>query len=200
MKERKINLWKWAFLILIFSILISIIYILIRLNNASNYSEYMENNEITNSTEIDNSLRFETKFTEDQFNELLKTVLMDEKNSYQIYFDKEVHFLGKLEILERKLPFEIKGRPKALKNGNIMVNISNIEAGGFDLPKNLILKAFAIIIPKDIPMKIDLEKGNIIINLIDISKEQGLLIKAKNIDSLKDDYTFEINIPKTMID
>ncbi len=196
------NYWKWAFLILLGIIIAFGAYIGIKLNMSSYY--YEKNFEKPRAEEEyddkDKSLTFETKFTEEQFNSFLEAVLMPEDSPYEVYFEKEkIHLAGKVSVVGMNVPVEIEGVPNALDDGNIDIHITDIEAGSFNLPTSIVVKAFSLLVPENVPMSVDSKRNVINIDLMQIAESQGMLIRAKEINASDNTFIFEITVPEEIL-
>lgn len=201
MQEKKVNYWKRAFIILVTLIIILTSYIIIKLNMSSYYFDKNYSRIEKEINYLDEEyLSFETRFTEAQFNTFLKSSLTSDNNKYDLFFsDGKIHLIGKVKIIGINIPIEIEGIPNALKDGNIDIHITGVEAGSFNLPTDTVIKGFSILVPKDIPMVVDARRNVINIRLDKISEEKGIKIQAKEIDSVENKFIFELYMPKEFL-
>lgn len=194
MRQRKtgrINLWKWAFLLLV-SALVSLTLVLVtRMTTAR---EDLPASIVTTS-ETDTKVGTFTT-SRDQLNETLNTYLQDyqaEGFTYQVYVTAQlVVFEGSYQIFGLTIPLNIYFQPSKLEDGSVQLTIAEISAGTLSLPKAEILtylqKNYKL--PKFV--QVDATAGLVLVQLAAIENSLGIYAKANTIDLYNDQIIFDL--------
>ncbi|HFI0150501.1 TPA: YpmS family protein [Streptococcus suis] len=192
MRQRKIgnlNIWKWAFLLLLSCLLgLSIVVI-------SRVTTSRENTTQISSSDSDAQIGTFTT-TRDQLNDTVATYLEEyqtKDSSYKLYAtNQQVLFEASYEVFGTKVPLYIYFQPNKLENGNILLTITEISAGTLSLPTKEILTYVQKSYKLPSFVTVDAEQSTVSILLTEIENDLGIYIKANTIDLYNDQIIFDL--------
>lgn len=186
----KINGWKWAFLLLLAALLACSAVLVFRTTTRRETT-----NRITTTSKQDTKIGTFTT-TRDQLNDTISTYLKDYQTkdfTYKVYATNQlVLFEGKYKLFGATIPLYIYFQPSKLKDGSVLLTVTEISAGTLSFPKEEVLtylqKNYKL--PKFIG--IDSAEATVKINLVDIKNDLDIYVKANTIDLYNDQIIFDL--------
>lgn len=195
-KYRKINGWKWAFLILCGIILGTAGFFYARTTTVREPE-----------TSLPPVIKETTKtpiFTIDthkkEVNQVITHYLKDyqkkSKIKYDFYLEKNALLKGEVKLLGVPLNFYLYFDPYVLENGNIQFKTKSISIGklGVPIPEVLSYVQKNYSFPKWV--RINPKKKTITLRLDQLKLTNGMQIKAEKMDLINDEITFAVYLPK----
>lgn len=188
---KKINLWKWLFLLLLAINIgfVSVIGSRLLEIREPYVSEIVENKE--------DAIKIGTFVTDrEQVNDTISAFLSEYQSkelTYTIYATEDkVLFEGKYKLLGYNVPLYVYFTPSTLKSGAIQLKVTSFSVGSLPLPQKTVLKYIKS--TYDLPEIIEVvPKESIInINVQDLENKLGVYLKATNIDLVGDQIQFDI--------
>lgn len=190
MSGRKINPWKWAFLMMLALQLALIVILWLRI------SKPREENLSLPSKESEFVQVGSFSATREELNEAMEGYLKDYQSgnfSYKVYATQtQVVFEGDYDILNGSVPLYIYFTPSKDKNGSIVLDIEEVSAGTLSLPTSEVLKYVNknYKFPKFI--KVDAKSGKIFLDLKNFPNKLGLAVEARTLDLYHNQLIFDI--------
>lgn len=190
--NRRINGWKWAFILLL-SAQFALLAVL-----ASRLIEIREPvTEAVSTKSKEKSISVGTiTTTKEQLNKTLAAYLSDMKAknlTFEFYASSTTMlFEGTYTFLGYEVPLYIYFEPYVSKKGAVQLKLTSFSAGTLSLPEGEVLKYLkkAYKLPKIVT--VDTDNSLITIDVTKIENTQNIYIKAKKIDLKNDVITFEI--------
>lgn len=192
MRQRKIgnlNIWKWAFLLLLSCLLgLSIVVV-------SRVTSSRENTTQISSSDSDVQIGIFTT-TREQLNDTVAAYLEEYQTkdfSYKLYAtNQQVLFEASYEVFGTKVPLYIYFQPNKLENGNILLTITEVSAGTLSLPTKDILTYIQKSYKLPNFVEVEAEQSTVNILLTEVTNEFGIYIKANTIDLYNDQLIFNL--------
>lgn len=186
-----INWWKWAFLLLLainiaFGAVIATRVVQVREpqleKRQENVSKAAKVGTLTSSRK--------------QFNQTVARYLKDSQSksvSFQLYATSQsIIFEGKYKLLGYEVPLYVYFQPNALKDGSIQLQVKSFSAGTLPLPEKDVLNYLknAYDLPDYVTIKPS--QSSLFIDLSRIKNDANLSLRAKKLDLLNNQLTFDI--------
>ncbi|MGT2716619.1 YpmS family protein [Streptococcus respiraculi] len=191
-KNGTINKWKWAFLALI-AALVALSLVLVE--RVTTNREDMTSLVASNNARSDEQLGTFTT-TKEQLNTMLATYLKDYQTdtfSYKVTATNQfLLFEGRYKIWGLDIPLYVYFQPNKLKDGSVLLTVSEISAGTLSLPKEEILSYIKKQSQLPAFVTIDASKATVTIQLTEIENEQKIYVKANTIDLYNNQLIFDI--------
>ncbi|MBT2737073.1 YpmS family protein [Bacillus sp. ISL-7] len=128
-------------------------------------------------------------------NHYLKEEAADSPIDYRIILGDEVELYGTLPFFSEELNMRLTFEPKALENGDLVLNQKSMTIGSLHLPISYVLT----FISKNykIPKGVDIRPKDklIYVNMQQLKQKSDIRIKADKFDLKKDDIAFTILVP-----
>ncbi|MFP5107640.1 YpmS family protein [Neobacillus sp. C211] len=128
-------------------------------------------------------------------NHYLKEEAADSPIDYRIILGDEVELYGTLPFFSEELNMRLTFEPKALENGDLVLNQKSMTIGSLHLPISYVLN----FISKNykIPKGVDIRPKDklIYVNMQQLKQKSDIRIKADKFDLKKDDIAFTILVP-----
>ncbi|MFC5631031.1 MULTISPECIES: YpmS family protein [Streptococcus] len=190
--KRRINGWKWAFILLLSAqfALFSVI--------ASRLIEVREPiTESVSTKSKDKSISIGTiTTTKEQLNTTLASYLSDLKAknlTFEFYASSTTMlFEGSYTFLGYEVPLYIYFEPYVSEKGAVQLKLTSFSAGTLSLPEGEVLKYLKKAYKFPELVTVDTENSLITIDVTKIKNSQNIYVKAKKIDLKNDVITFEI--------
>lgn len=186
----RFNEWKIAFLVLLGVIIGTLLFVGFRITENR---EPVINDTATIAKNGDTLATFTTNKA--KINKIINTFLADyqtKKLNYQFYLDDQVVLEGRYQFLGIEVPLFIYFEPYKLENGNIQLKVKSVSAGTLSLPTSAVLsfvsKEYAV--PQFV--KIDAKQNYIELRLNQLNLGKNLYIKTKRIDTMNDEFSFDL--------
>ncbi|WML25909.1 YpmS family protein [Neobacillus sp. OS1-33] len=128
-------------------------------------------------------------------NHYLKEEAADSPIDYQIILGREVELYGTLPFFSEELNMKLTFEPKALENGDLVLQQKSMTIGSLHLPISYVLNFISenYKIPKGVDIR---PKDKLIyVNMKQLKLKSDIKIKADKFDLKKDDIRFTILVP-----
>ncbi|EHI68692.1 YpmS family protein [Streptococcus ictaluri] len=190
-KKLNLNWWKWAFLCLLalnlaFGVVIGSRLIQVR----EPESELIAKKKL-------NNIKVGTFTTNrEQLNETVASYLKDYQTKtlhYKFYATStSILFEGTYQLLGYEVPLYIYFQPNRLDNGAVQLQVVSFSVGTLPLPEKDVLQYLksSYKLPKFV--KVMPNQSAIIVNLQELKNDANVYLKAKKVDLVKDQISFDI--------
>lgn len=190
-KTGKINLWKWAFLLLLSALLGFSLILVTRLTSSR------EDLPALTATTSDTDTKIGTfSTTREQLNATIATYLQDYQTdgfTYKLYVTSQlVIFEGSYQIFGVTIPLTIYFQPSELDDGSVQLAISEISAGTLSLPRGEILTYLQKNYKLPEFVQIEPDTGLVHVQLANMENNLGIYAKANTIDLYNDQILFDL--------
>ncbi|MED3563648.1 YpmS family protein [Bacillus xiapuensis] len=188
------NKWRRGFLLLLGIDLLVVIIILGLLLSPS--SQKMNSLEKGQNGEF---VSFRIRSNKQDLNRLINHYLQKETAgspiAYQVLLGNEVELYGTIPFFSEQLNLKMSFIPKALANGDLVLQQKSIKIGNLNLPESYVLKF--IDENYKLPRGVDLQPENklVYVHMQQLKLKSDLKIKTEKFDLKKDDISFIILVP-----
>lgn len=190
-KKTKLNIWKWAFIILSAIIIAFGIFFKMRIANTPVPDSQ-------NQTTTTSASSINVNLNKNQLNALMAAYLkpyQTNKNfSYQLKVNKQVFLIGKVKVLGSNVNYALSLTPTVQSSGNIVLTAKHLAVGALSISPKLVLSYIGS--NYNLPKWIRIKNKTITLNLQKIKTTNGVYFKAKKLDIKNNQFIFSINIPK----
>lgn len=193
--KKKINIWKYAFLILVACIIGVTIFLWSRISSPREDSSVFE------VTQSDSSSNFQVEMNKEQANKLisyyLNDFLKDSGIKYNFYLENQALLNGTFKLLGHDVSFYLYMEPSVIENGNLQLKAKSISLGTLDLPISTVLsyikKQF------DLPewVVVDADKEIMYLYLSEWEIQKDTRIGIDEINLVDDDILINVYLPIT---
>ena len=186
------NKWKSLFFLLVFINITIISVILIYISSPVEQTE-----EFKDERRTDN-VQFQVRTNKSDLNQIINQYIEDQQNgpvNYQVSIDDFVNLSGAIAIFNQKLEMKVTFEPKALENGDLLLQYEKMSIGRLQLPAALVLKFvdeqyqfpdWIIIQPND---------ESVYVKLQNMKLKSDLIVKANEFDLPNDRILFSLLVP-----
>ena len=197
--KKPLNPWKWAFWLLLLAILLPVVafYLYIQTTNQETNSL---GEPVTTGEVNDETITAEANLSTVSFNRLVSAVIGGDDVPYQLTVDDQVSFAGTIDALGTEVAYTMQGQPSVMENGNIALDVTNIELAGLQLPTSTVLAIFQLTLPTDLPLQVLSAEAQIIIRLDQVSENMDFSIRASDIDLANDEINILLDLPLNYIE
>lgn len=193
--KKKINLWKYAFLILFACILGLGVFLWTRI------SAPREDSSIFETTQSDSTSSFQVEMNKEQANKLisyyLNDFLKDSGIKYNFYLENQALLNGTFKLLGHDVSFYLYMEPTVIDNGNLQLKAKSISLGTLNLPTSTVLtyikKQFEL--PEWVVVDADKEVMYLYLSEWEIQKDTRIGIDEINL--VDDDILIDVYLPIT---
>lgn len=192
--NKKVNKWKWAFLILLSIILIGFFAILRLLEPRSIEKSKEPVYSTADEIEITSSLSKED--AEFVMNSYLDTQTEDENISYQIEIDEVIDLTSTIKIQSLELPIEMTFEPFATEEGNLQLHARSMEVASFSLPLGLVLTVLTNQIDLPEYVQVDSKEKIIFVDFNGLRNYYPYGIQLERVDLKTDDIQLKLFVNK----
>ncbi|PNL92233.1 YpmS family protein [Aerococcus viridans] len=197
--KKPLNPWKWAFWLLLLAILIPVVAFYLYIQTAD--QETASVGEPATTEEVsDETITAEANLSTVSFNRLVSAVIGGDDVPYQLTVDDEVSFAGTIDAWGTEGAYTMQGQPSVMEDGNIAIDVTNIELAGLQLPTSTVLAIFQLTLPTDLPLQVLSGEEQIIIRLDQVSEDMDFAIRASDIDLANDEINILLDVPLTYIE
>lgn len=197
-KEKKeikepVNLWKWAFLILMAILLGTGIWFIQQLQPV----RYGEVNETVVNTE--DFMTFSVSAQKEEVTQLINQYIDEEVKgnnaNYEVLIDESFQLAGSFEVFGFEVPFNLYMDPFVTDNGNIQLKAKQLSLGQLNLPISFVMNQLGSQLSMPDWVVIDSEAETITLNLNDFQLENGMFFSAERIDLVENELLVNVHIP-----
>ena len=198
--KRQRNGWKWAFFILLASILALFGWLVYRLQPVGQENG---SSEVVSRVETEGVLTFDLSTNKDDLNHLvnlyLEEELGEEFEGYAVSIDDYVDLTGTIDVLGFPVQFTLIMDPLVMENGDLQLKAETIQLGSFDLPLSLTMNILSQQL--DLPewMRVNSEDEYILVAFNEFQLENGAYFQMDYIDLEEDDIRVTIFLPEEAI-
>ncbi|WP_066384705.1 YpmS family protein [Neobacillus mesonae] len=188
------NKWKIGFLVLIG---INILFAIILLSLVTRSYEDVEQKIV--KRQAGEHVSFHVKSNKHDLNKLINHYLEEEAADspiqYRVLLADEVELYGKIPVFSEELNMKLTFKPKALKNGDLVLTAKAMSLGDLPLPISNVLKFISenYKLPKGVIIRPNDEL--VYINMQQLKLKSDLKIKADKFDLKHDNIAFTISVP-----
>lgn len=191
MKNKRFNIWKLLFLILLACNLALVCVATYRILTPQEQVVHRKNQDDSHDVKAGSFIT-----NRDELNNMVSSVLkkyQSKKLTYQFYAtSNDVMFQGTYKLLGANIPLYVYFKPHVLNNGNLQLEITNVSAGTLSLPKKEILSYITSTykLPQFIIIKPN--KSQVLVTLKDLEFADGLYAKAEEFDLTTNNIRFDL--------
>ncbi|HEL2058386.1 YpmS family protein [Streptococcus suis] len=186
----KINVWKWACLLLL---AFQLAFALVIWKRVTTVREEIAS-QIVSSQTGEKVGQFST--SKEELNQLMNSYLEEyqtEDFSYQVYLNSQfLLFEGSYQFLGSSIPLSIYFIPSKLENGDILLKVSEISAGTLPLPTKEILTYIDKNYKLPTFIQIDKDQSQLVIALNQLENDLGLFARVNTIDLYNDQILLDL--------
>lgn len=193
MDKKKVNYWKWAFIILVLLIIVTCGTILVKATAPAPQAEMTQTTKANNSSLV-------VELNRKQVNALsanyLDNYLKDNKIKYNFMVgDKYATLVGDTKFLGAKVRFAINFIPERTSQGNVLLRAKGLSVGRLNIPIKFVMGYIAknYKIPKWV--SINAQKKTVLLDLNRYSKHRQLKYSAQEINMESGQFKFLITVP-----
>lgn len=193
MDKKKVNYWKWAFIILVLLIIVTCGTILVKATAPAPQAEMTQTTKANNSSLV-------VELNRKQVNALsanyLDNYLKDNKIKYNFMVgDKYATLVGDTKFLGAKVRFAINFIPERTSQGNVLLLAKGLSVGRLNIPIKFVMGYIAknYKIPKWV--SINAQKKTVLLDLNRYSKHRQLKYSAQEINMESGQFKFLITVP-----
>lgn len=189
--NKHLNLWKWAFIILLAFLVALGIFFKMRIAN----TPIPESKSAQIATPESS---FNVTLNKKQLNALMAAYLKPYQTnkgfSYQLRVNKQVFLMGKVKVLGSHVNYALSLDPKVTTNGNIKLKADHLAIGALSISPKMVLSYIGS--NYNLPKWISIKNKTITLNLQKIKTPNGIYFRAKKLDIAANKFIFSVNIPK----
>lgn len=190
-KIGKINLWKWAFLLLLSAILALGLVLFFRVQTSRE-----DTSQITALTNTEDTKIGTFTTSREQLNDTIAAYLKDYQTkdfSYKVYATNQlVLFEGQYKLFGTEIPLYIYFQPSKLDDGSVLLTVTEISAGTLSFPKAEVLSYLKQNYKLPSFISIDAENATVTVVLPNIENALQVYLKANTIDLYNDQIIFDL--------
>jgi len=127
---------------------------------------------------------------------LINRYLREEKIKGKVFLNDEVVYYGTVGVFSEKMQYKMTFKPKALKNGDLVLKQKSVSLGSVHLPVSYILKFVKT--TYHLPRWVIIQPGEklVYVQLQNMKLENGAKVKVNQFDLQHDDISFTLGFPK----
>lgn len=191
---KKVNKWKWAFLLLLFIILLGFFAFLKLLEPRS--IEKNKDPVYSTADEIEITSSLNKKDAEFVMNSYLDTQTEDENIRYQIKIDEVIDLTSTIQISSLELPIKMVFEPFATDKGNLQLRAQSMEVASVSLPLGLVLKLLTNQIDLPEYVQVDSKEKIIQVDFNGLRNYYPYGIELERVDLKTDDIQLKLFVNK----
>ena len=150
-------------------------------------------------TAVQNGVDFQIKTNKEDLNRVINHYLEEEFSgkaySYKILLSNEVELYGAFPLFNENIKMKLTFEPKALENGDLLLNQKNVYIGKLKLPVPLLLKFVRDSYPLPDWVKIQPNEKKVYVSLQDMKLKSDFKVKVNKFDLKNDDIVFSLQAP-----
>lgn len=192
--KRTVNIWKWAFLILLSIVIGIMVWLFTQLMPVTQGEPNLE------TIDTSGDITFEVNTSKENVNLLVNSYIDEELSNgdvtYQFVLEDQAVFSGTFQLFGYDVPFALYLDPFVMENGNLQFRASQLSIASLNLPITFAMNQIESQLTT-IPdwVAIDSEAETIVFNLNEFTLESGIYFSANRIDLEADDIRMNVHIP-----
>ena len=193
-RKKQLNIWKWAFLLLLSLILGAGIWL------SNQLTPFIQGEPNLSLTEpVKEEMTFQLQAHKKDLNQLVTKYIDDELSNKQVDFNfiltKEAQLSGTFQLFGHDVGFSLFLDPFVMENGNLQFKATRISVGALDLPISFAMNLIKSQLKVPDWVAINTKKEIIVFNLNEFYLENGMHFSADKIDLENDDIRLNVFIP-----
>jgi uncharacterized protein YpmS len=189
------NKWKIGFFILLGLITAVILFLYILIASPAEESKMEPINNIKDSEDV----AFKVATNKRDLNRVINHYIEEEsKNSnidYQVLLTDEVELYGTLPLFSEELELRLTFEPKALDNGDMVLNQKSISVGRLRLPVSTVLKFVRDSYDLPEAVSIQPEEERVYVSMQRLKLKSDIKVRVNEFDLKKDNIKFTLFVP-----
>ncbi|MEH7441566.1 YpmS family protein [Bacillus sp. JJ1122] len=189
------NKWKIGFFILLGLIAAVILFLYILIASPAEDSKIEP---VKNSQDSDD-VAFKVATNKRDLNRVINHYIEEEgKNSnidYQVLLTDEVELYGTLPLFSEELELRLTFEPKALENGDLVLNQKSISVGRLRLPVSTVLKFVRDSYDLPEAVSIQPEEERVYVSMQRLKLKSDIKVRVNEFDLKKDNIKFTLFVP-----
>lgn len=189
------NKWKLAFFVLLGLLILIMLYLFFMVTAPGEKSK-ME--PVKNTSETDD-VAFKVATNKRDLNRVINHYIEEEgKNSqfdYQVLLTDEVELYGTLPLFSQELELRLTFEPKALENGDLILNQKSISVGKLKLPVSTVLKFVRDSYSLPAAVNIQPEEERVYVSMQRLKLKSDIKVRVNEFDLKKDHIRFTLFVP-----
>jgi len=189
------NKWKIGFFILLGLIAAVILFLYILIASPAEDSKMEPNKSIQDSEDV----AFKVATNKRDLNRVINHYIEEEgKNSnidYQVLLTDEVELYGTLPLFSEELELRLTFEPKALENGDLVLNQKSISVGRLRLPVSTVLKFVRDSYDLPEAVSIQPEEERVYVSMQRLKLKSDIKVRVNEFDLKKDNIKFTLFVP-----
>lgn len=192
-KSTPVNVWKWAFILLVTLIIGAFVYLVVSIRPVSINKPNLVPIE-TSAGDIELSTQMNKEDTQYLMNTYLNQAIGEDFENYQIALTNQLEIHGQIAVFGFDVPFSLYLDPFVQENGNIQLRGDKVELANFSLPVSGVMSLVAsqVDFPEFIAM--DSEDQVIFIQLNELTKDSPFAIEMTKIDLVADEIELNLRL------
>ena len=186
--------WKLLFLLLLGINLLIFITLLVFISIPAKEEQYL-----SAKLKTDGYVPFTVQTNKQDLNDLINHYLNEEglalANDYKVILNDAVILSGSVPVFSQNIQIKLTFEPKALENGDIVLQQKSVSVGQLQLPVSYVLKFISEYskLPKWVHIKPNEEK--IYVSLQNMKLKSNFKVKVDEINLKEDDIRFTLMVP-----
>jgi uncharacterized protein YpmS len=189
------NKWKLAFFVL-FGLVAALILILFILVTSPAEDSKLESEKIISGQD---DVAFKVATNKRDLNRVINHYIEEEsKNSqidYQVLLTDEVELYGTLPLFSQELELRLTFEPKAMENGDLILNQKSISVGKLRLPVSTVLKFVRDGYKLPDAVIIQPEEERVYVSMQRLKLKSDIKVRVNEFDLKKDNIKFTLFVP-----
>ncbi|WP_442594221.1 YpmS family protein [Neobacillus sp. D3-1R] len=190
----KVDSWKKGFLLLLSVNILIILIFVITISLPVNDNKYYKQDE-----ELSGYVPFLIHTQKDNLNQVINHYIKKEASGgpidYQVVLGKEVELYGVIPIFSEEIQMKMTFEPKALENGDLILQQKSMSIGKMQLPVTYVLKFI-----KDrykLPKGVIIEPNDklVYISMQKLKLKSDFKVKVNEFDLKRDKISFQFFVP-----
>ncbi|HYK75107.1 MAG TPA: YpmS family protein [Pseudoneobacillus sp.] len=190
----KVNSWKKGFFLLLSINLLVLLFFVITIFLPAQNNKYDKQN-----SELNGYVPFLIHTKKDNLNQVINHYIKKEASGgpveYQVVLGKEVELYGVIPIFSEEIQMKMTFEPKALENGDLILQQKSMSIGQMKLPVTYVLKFIAdrYHLPKGV--LIQPNEKLVYISMQKLKLKSDFKVKVNEFDLKKDNISFQFYVP-----
>lgn len=193
-QKSKLNGWKWAFLVLLASVIGIGLWFFTQLTPVIIGEPNLE------TRDSNEEVMFQVSTKKDDINQLVASYLKNEKVvkgpvNYQFRLEDQAQLVGTFQLLGQDVQFQLFLEPYVMENGNLQFKATSLSIGKLRLPIAFALNQIEGQLNIPDWVAINSEQETIVFNLNEFNLESGMHFSADKINLAENDIRINVYLP-----
>lgn len=193
-EKKRLNYWKWSFLLLLSIVLGIVIWLTTQLTP---FIQGEPNLSLKESSKEE--MTFQIQAHKKDLNQLVTNYIDEELSNKQVDFnfilDEQAQLSGTFQLFGRDVGFSLFLDPFVMENGNLQFKATRISVGALDLPISFAMNLIKSQLNVPEWVAINTKKEIIVFNLNEFYLKSGMHFNADKIDLEEDDIRLNVFMP-----